>query len=74
MAEVYVSTLENVPILLCQCGHRRPGGMGTMDEWFRHEETHVTAEYPEVGTFTTLTSKRNPAILPPLISKIRYLS
>lgn len=45
-----------------------------MDEWFRHEETHVTEAFPDVGTFTTLTSKRNPAILDPLISKIRYLA
>lgn len=74
MAEVYVSTHENVPILLCDCGHRRPGGMFTMDEWFEHEQGHVTETHPEVGQFTTLTSMGNPAILPALISKVRYLS
>lgn len=74
MAEVYVTTGPNVPILMCDCGHRRPGGMTTMDEWFLHESSHVTDQHPVVGQFTTLSSMASPAILPPLISKARYLS
>lgn len=74
MAEIYVSTLENVPVLMCRCGHRRPGGMGTIDEWFRHEETHVTQQHPDIGQFTCLETMENPALLPALITRIRYLA
>lgn len=76
MAEVYVSATgyDNIPIMVCDCGHRRPGGMTTVDEWFEHEQSHVTATHPRLGQLSSVTSMGNPAILPPLISRFRYLS
>lgn len=69
-----MTTYPNCPILTCECGHRRPGGVPFHEAWFEHEQSHVTPDWPEIGVFTTLTSMRSPAILPPLTEKIRYLA
>lgn len=60
--------------MTCDCGHRRPGGMTLIDQWFEHEQSHVNERHPVAGQFSSIDVFENPAILPPLTTRIRYLA
>lgn len=48
--------------------------MTLIDQWFEHEQSHVNERHPVAGQFSSIDVFENPAILPPLTTRIRYLA